>query len=365
MNFLTRLISKEYFKNTTISVLDCGARGGLEAPRWKDWQGPVVIYGFDADTEECEKLITKETQSHITYKIIPFCISDKEKTNCKFYICQRGGCNSLYEPNIDFVKRLKHIQSNEVCSHFENIKVKEEILLETITLDSWAEKENISSIDFIKLDLQGAELDALTGAENLLNKCLAVEVEVEFVEMYKKQPLFADVDIYLRSQRFEFFDFLFTHGGHYGGRMTSPVTHKLRHKAPTPQQKIGGQLLSADAFYMKDPIKQKASLEKLDLLKLICFSEMNNQPEYSFELFAHLLNSSSDQDTKLRQIYCEALELYMDEYGRLDEIEKQKKAPKTVIVPEPKPVAPPQLVKLMPGKNEFLNFIVKEVNILI
>eukprot|EP00660_Eupelagonema_oceanica_P019425 gene19425-biopygen2154 len=53
----------------------------------------------------------------------------------------------------------------------------------------------------------GAELAVLRGAVVALAECVVVEVEVEFAQLYVGQPLFADVDAFLRSQGFGFHRF--------------------------------------------------------------------------------------------------------------------------------------------------------------
>ena len=52
----------------------------------------------------------------------------------------------------------------------------------------------------MKLDTQGTELRILKGGSELLknNKIRHIQVEVEFVSLYKNQCLFCDVDSYLR-----------------------------------------------------------------------------------------------------------------------------------------------------------------------
>jgi FkbM family methyltransferase len=54
----------------------------------------------------------------------------------------------------------------------------------------------------LKLDLQGGELDALRGAENLLAATDAVFVECSFVELYEGQPLADQVICHLRERGF-------------------------------------------------------------------------------------------------------------------------------------------------------------------
>ena len=57
--------------------------------------------------------------------------------------------------------------------------------------------------DFVKLDTQGTELYILKGMQHTLTRSIfSVEVEVEFIEMYQDQPLFNEVDSFMRERRF-------------------------------------------------------------------------------------------------------------------------------------------------------------------
>jgi FkbM family methyltransferase len=56
---------------------------------------------------------------------------------------------------------------------------------------------------FLKLDLQGAELDALRGAEETLTATRAVELELSAVPLYEGQALLPDVLSLLYSRGFE------------------------------------------------------------------------------------------------------------------------------------------------------------------
>ncbi|MDR3404556.1 MAG: FkbM family methyltransferase [Chthoniobacter sp.] len=70
------------------------------------------------------------------------------------------------------------------------------------TLDAWADAAGIPAIDVIWMDLQGAELKALRGMGARLDRLRALYTEVEYREIYAGQPLFGDLDQYLRSHGF-------------------------------------------------------------------------------------------------------------------------------------------------------------------
>ena len=83
----------------------------------------------------------------------------------------------------------------------QRFKVKEKITIKTKTIDSLVQSNQIDTIDFVKMDVQGGELAILQGGEKFFKKnIIGLEVEVEFAPMYINQPLFSDVDIFARER---------------------------------------------------------------------------------------------------------------------------------------------------------------------
>ena len=72
---------------------------------------------------------------------------------------------------------------------------KEQITVETETLDDFCSEQEIDRIGFIELDAQGGELNALRGAQGLLKR-KAIEVlmiEAFYTEVYQGVPLAAEL----------------------------------------------------------------------------------------------------------------------------------------------------------------------------
>ena len=73
----------------------------------------------------------------------------------------------------------------------------------TTTLDDFLHLKNFSgSFSLLVLDLQGAELHALEGAQETLRMVTAVVVEVALIEMYESQPLAADIHKFMSASGF-------------------------------------------------------------------------------------------------------------------------------------------------------------------
>lgn len=72
-----------------------------------------------------------------------------------------------------------------------------------VTLDAWAADAGVEAVDFLKLDLQGYELEALSGADRLLRESVrAVYSEAQLVELYEGAAQFSDLDHFLRDRGF-------------------------------------------------------------------------------------------------------------------------------------------------------------------
>jgi FkbM family methyltransferase len=74
------------------------------------------------------------------------------------------------------------------------------------TLDGLVAKLNLPQPDFIKLDLQGAELKALAGASELLKNTQAVLTEISFIPFQAGNALVGDVVTFLRDRGFRLVD---------------------------------------------------------------------------------------------------------------------------------------------------------------
>lgn len=109
---------------------------------------------------------------------------------------------------------------------------------------------NVKSADFIKLDIQGGELNALTGGKNLLKNILGLEIEIEFQEIYTKQPLFNEVTSFMKENQFEFIDF----------------PRLVRWDRDNVYSTVG-QCVWGDALYMRTPEYVINNIKDIDTVK--------------------------------------------------------------------------------------------------
>ena len=245
------------FQTGPFIYVDCGARGEVSKPLLDVFANARYV-GFEPDAEECSQLVQRAKDG---YSYFPVAVGRDSETRM-FYVTQNPACSSLLVPNQVFLDRFME------CGPF--FDVLETRRVETIALDTFLPGEGIHQVDFIELDTQGTELDILQGAENFLSSSvLGVQVEVEFSAMYQEQPLFADVDIYLRRFNFMLFDL---------------SRYRLRRRTYPCNMRTRGQLLWGQAFYLKDYTALSRQDRKQKVIKLAIVASFLGFHDYALEI---------------------------------------------------------------------------------
>ncbi len=245
-----------------INILDIGAALSEVPPYHKIVEGGKgKIIGFEPDLAECEKL----NQTYGTpHQFFPYFVGNGLPAT--FYETTWNLTGSLFEPNTSLLRKFQNL--------LEVVTLVNTHPVETKAIDSIPE---IESVDLIKIDVQGAELMVFENATSILPNTLVIQTEVEFVELYKNQPLFANVDRFLRSQGFQFHKF-----SDFGSRTFKPLMRQNPYE--------GNQFLWSDAIYVRDWMK----LEELSLMQLKKYAILAHEVVGSLDL-THLILSALDQ----------------------------------------------------------------------
>lgn len=160
----------ERFLKKGMTVFDIGAHHGfytLLASKKVGNEGLVIA--FEPSPRERKRLVLHvKLNCCRNVTVEPFALSGVSGKS-KMYIVQGRdtGCNSLHMPIVN-----------------EQVK---EIEVDSTTLDNYIERNNISTIDFIKLDVEGAELEILKGSKKLLSAKSRPVILCE-VDEYREKP---------------------------------------------------------------------------------------------------------------------------------------------------------------------------------
>jgi len=174
-------------------ILDIGAYHGT----WTEMVGEIFprakIFMIEANPDFSE--ILSNVPESEGYEIA--LLGDKERKATNYYAASIGESmtgNSRYKEKTIF---------------FKNAIVKK---LPLTTLDSICKKRKLTSIDYIKIDTQGSELDILKGAKQILKKKVEfIHLEAQNLEYNKGAPLFPEVIKYMDKIGYTLFDIIELH----------------------------------------------------------------------------------------------------------------------------------------------------------
>jgi FkbM family methyltransferase len=248
--------------NKQIEVLDVGAACIAEEPVYRRLiiRKSAHLHAFEGDERQITK-IRKAYGDNVTIHRT-FLYDGSEQT--AYIAAEESGMTSLLPPKLAALKFFNGFE------HFGTVHSKQKV--QTSRLD---DIPNLPSIDFVKMDIQGAELTVLKNAEKALSQCIAIQLEVSYIPLYEGQPCFGEIDIWMRSKGF--------------------VPHLLMDVkrwsiAPTIRNNDirvpFNQLLESDIVYIRDPLE----VEKWDIQQIKKLAVIAHECFASIDLTIYLLN---------------------------------------------------------------------------
>lgn len=202
LSFFRKLIKKDaysyedplftYLKKILPSnpnILECGSHDGYDTAKLANFWPEGKIFAFEANPD-VYKILSKVARYNPNIFTYPMAISDK--TGKSTFVISGGKTNassSLMEPK-------------EYLFHPE-IEFTHSIQVDCITIKEWAIANKINKLDFLWLDMQGAEPLALMGLDQLFENVSAIFSEINFKENYKGNWLYPELKEYLKTKGFE------------------------------------------------------------------------------------------------------------------------------------------------------------------
>ena len=259
-------------------LCDIGGAGGLQ-PRWKFIEKKIKIIFFEPDHRSSIELKKRG------YQVIEKGLWS-ETARKKFYLTKKTQTSSMYKPNRSYLDLFPN------ASRFD--------IVNTVDIDVEPMDDFIYKLDqphFIKLDVQGAELEVLKGSKQTLKKVLGLEIEVNFKDMYENIPLAHDIEKFLINEGFFLNDYLnFIRWERDLHRSFGEITHGDALFLKTPEKIIEiSQDLANPLSLFENYIKILFIYNKLDLIKKL--SEKISD-EYNQLLNLNLIISSLEKKHK-------------------------------------------------------------------
>jgi FkbM family methyltransferase len=179
-------------------VLDVGAYTG-ETAEWFASLFPIaVIWAIEPFPDSFQEL---ELRTNPRVRPFQFAATEFNGT-AELYVNAITHTNSLYSINpasrdsVD-VSRRRDSKGGQLLDFTSN-----RIEISAKNLDTFAREHGIQKVDLLKVDVQGAELDVLRGAQNLLACTSAVMVEVSLYDYYTSSSSIGGVEEILQPHGF-------------------------------------------------------------------------------------------------------------------------------------------------------------------
>jgi len=203
---------------------DVGARSGISLP-WASLLKHIRVVGFEPEPEEHARLLSSKRSQD---SWLNYALADVDES-LTLYLTKNRACSSVYRPNTSFLQQFPDV---------ERFAIEEQIVLPAVKLDTLRNRREIAALDFVKIDTQGAELAILRGGKDFLSSdAVGLEVEVEFGEMYEGQPLFSDVDPWIRNS--------------LGLQLHDLRCNYWKLRTGTDTGSVRGQVVFGDALYLR------------------------------------------------------------------------------------------------------------------
>ncbi len=173
----TNRVLEQYVKDGDV-VIEAGANMGSETLLLSRLTGKGKVYGFEPNPYTFDRLKTN--------------VSINELANVEVYDLAVGEKNG----EISFNIYPKNFCNAGMSSKYMDTPLTRKITVNQQTLDSFVESHNINKVDFLKMDIQGAEMDLLAGAATMIARFKPI-IFLEALQIYNDiQTMYAELGKY-------------------------------------------------------------------------------------------------------------------------------------------------------------------------
>ena len=171
-------------------IVDVGANRGQFALIARKIFPQALIHSFEPLQEPAQ--IFKRIFSSDPNVTLHTCAIGREKTTAIIHVTKDDDSSSLFPI------------TKKQSAMFHGATEKETRQVTVLPLSQALGGTSIPSASFLKIDVQGFELDVLQGCKDILNKFSHLYIECSFIELYEGQALAHEIISYLNKHGFAF-----------------------------------------------------------------------------------------------------------------------------------------------------------------
>jgi FkbM family methyltransferase len=295
---MTELLrSRGAFDRSRFVLIDVGCSGGID-DAWRAFGPSLVAHAYDPDVAACEDLQARERFEHVHYHARYVGLPETHP-----FVRRRTEEASEW-PNTNIWGRITagYLAARRQAEAPAAAPPRMADPSAVIGVDDIVRTENLPTVDVLKIDVDGPDVEVLESARDTLtrSRVLGVGMEVNwFGSANPAEHTFHNTDRFLREQGFALFGVT--------------VRRYSRTDLPAPFEKEAfaytqfGQPYQGDAIYVRDLAADHLAATAADyppdkLIKLACLYELIGVPDCAAEVlnrFDHRLEEFGDREPLL------------------------------------------------------------------
>jgi Methyltransferase FkbM domain len=262
-------------------LIDVGCSGGI-ADAWRAFGPSLIALGYDPDIGACEAAQAREQFPNVRYEASYVGVPESH------VFAQRRRAEAARWPDANIWGRVTagYLAREQQERNDDGLEASTRVASpwDIVGVDEIVRREALPTVDFLKVDVDGPDLEVLESARELLGvgQVLGVAAEVNwFGSVNPTEPTFHNVDLFLRGRDYTLFGL--TTRPYSRTDLPAPFTRELYAETSF------GQPYQGDAIYVRDlaaPEHQDLAdaypAEKL--LKLACIYELIGLPDCAAEV---------------------------------------------------------------------------------
>lgn len=199
-------------------VVDVGANIGQSCVEFKELWPSARIHCFEPQ-KECWGAFVNNTSKYKDVRLNKFGLGADSGERSFYTHSMTSGQSGFYKINSDskdsilFNSEFSEVEKREFLN-----KCNFERAVEIQRLDDYVEINKINTIDFMKIDTQGYELEVLKGSEKILKKIKLIQLEIMFYDFYEHNLSFRAVEEILHPHGFRLYDISYISKNPMNGR---------------------------------------------------------------------------------------------------------------------------------------------------
>jgi FkbM family methyltransferase len=284
-------------------LVDIGCSGGIDDV-WTSFGARLRALALDSDVTEIERLQRAETRAGVRYLAALASLPGEHPFALKKNGRPMWGRNPWARLSVvrsaDLTKKDGQRSPHAMTEAHDRANLTQTDV--AVVVPRYLEEHGIGSVDFLKIDVDGADFDVLNSFDGELDRLAVLGVGIEvnyFGTDADTDHTFHNVDRFMKARGFELFDLTV--------RRYSTISLPGRFVKTTPSPTEFGRPLQGDALYVRDLANAEydamaARLPVVKLANLVCLFAACTLPDCAAEVvtrFRDRLSAVCDVDRVL------------------------------------------------------------------